>query len=98
MPIHTIDVDTDTFNEVATGVKTMEIRPDTGYAIGHILVYREDERTARRRITHLMRDIEWLPKGFVIMAFVDAYGPEDNKWKRLTTDIKKNVDSPFHTY
>ena len=40
-------------------------------------------RTARRRVSHILRGTDWLPRGFVIMALQDVYGPEDAVWREL---------------
>ena len=67
------------FAELLTGTKTFELRlDDRPYAVGHTLRLREwvDEsytgRTVTKRVSHTLRDTEYLPKGFVLMALVDV--------------------------
>ncbi len=84
MATRTILIEAAQFADLCDGSKTFEIRPDDGYTIGDILWYIEGNqpdgdwlptgRTALRRVTHILRGTDWLPRGFVVMALVDAYG------------------------
>lgn len=99
MTEHHIAINAESFGELCDGSKTFEIRRDDGYAIGDTLTYREHipvpensmafmspdptGRTACRRVSHILKGTDWLPQGFVVMALVDAYGPDDKWWKDL---------------
>jgi hypothetical protein len=94
MPEHQIALAADQFAELVDGVKTFHIQRDAGYALGDILCFREtrnvlqpdtdgNTRTARRRVSHILRGTDFLPRGFALMALLDVYGPEDAVWREL---------------
>src|SRR5574343_129180 len=67
------------FSELVNGTKTFEMRvDDKPYTVGDTLRLREwvDEsytgRTVTKRVSHTLRDMDFLPKGFVLMALVDV--------------------------
>jgi hypothetical protein len=69
----------DGFADLMNGTKTFELRlDDRPYAVGDTLRLREwvddaySGRTVVKRISHTLRGCEHLPKGFVLMALVDA--------------------------
>ena len=107
MPEHQIALAADQFAELVDGVKTFDIRLNAGFNVGDILCFREvgnlvslemSGRTARRRVSHILRGTEWLPRGFVVMALLDVYGPEDAVWRELSKQaLLKNAQQYRYT-
>ena len=91
MPEHRLKIAPDSFAELVAGTKIFEIRRDDGFDVGDILCLCEWDavsdtcsgRTARRRVSHILRNTYWLPASVVIMALIDVYGPDDRHWTTL---------------